>query len=140
MERVKLSNIFVLLACYENHEKRICLISQSFPLCRIAQYWSRYLENISPCRIIFEYCKQLEQKDVQVVFQKIVLYNLLLFKIPQGKMSYFKVTDYRELLLLSAAHMISRKKQQSKLQIDYFKRELLLLALLDLKNSARTFF
>ena len=85
---------------------------------------SRYLENISLCRIIFDDCKQLEQKDVQVVFQKIVLYNLLLFKIPQGKMSYFKVTDYRELLLLSAAHMISRKKQQSKLQIDYFEHEL----------------
>ena len=121
MERVQLSIIFVLLTCYENHEKRICLISQSFPLCRIAQYVSsRYLENISLCRIIFDDCKQLEQKDVQVVFQKIVLYNLLLFKIPQGKMSHFKVTDYGELLLLSAAHMISRKKQQSKLKIDYF--------------------
>ena len=34
-------------------------------------------------------------------------------------MSHFKVTDYGELLLLSAAHMIFRKKQQSKLQIDF---------------------
>ena len=34
-------------------------------------------------------------------------------------MSHFKVTDYGELLLLSAAHMFFRKKQQSKLQIDF---------------------